>query len=47
MKKYDSPVCEVITLMTSDILTASTYNSIGYSDNGNMDDGGFPDIYMW
>ena len=47
MKKYNSPICEIKILFTSDIITESSYDSIVYSESGNLDNGGFTDKIYW
>ena len=49
MKKYNSPICEVESLMTSDIITTSSseFRNFSFSSVGNLDDDRSIDVVQW
>ena len=47
MKKYNSPICGIEIITTSDVITSSSFRTFSFSDTGNLDDNSGIDIVEW
>jgi len=47
MKKYNSPIFEVETFTTSDVVASSSYRAFSSGGIGNLDDGSNIDRIEW
>lgn len=49
MKKYNSPICEIEILTTSDVVTSSsdTFRIFSFFNTGNLDDNSSIDRAEW